>query len=66
MVTKEDIERFLDRLAADEGGSYSEVEPGLWIARPSGELDFSVVVNYSECRAVIFGGSYHAFSRGTS
>jgi hypothetical protein len=47
MVTKEDIERFLDRLAADEGGSYSEVEPGLWIARPSGELDFSVVVNYS-------------------
>ena len=47
MVTKEDIERFLDRLAADEGVSYSEVEPGLWIARPSGELDFSVVIHFS-------------------
>jgi CesT_Tir_1 len=47
MVTKEDIEHFLDRLSADEGGSYSEVEAGLWILRPSGELDFSVVVNYS-------------------
>ena len=47
MVTKEDIESFLDRLSADEGGSYSEVEPGLWVARPSGELDFSVVVHYS-------------------
>jgi len=47
MVTKEDIERFLDRLTADEGGSYSEVEPGLWILRPSGELDFSVVVHFS-------------------
>ena len=30
MVTKEDIEGFLDRLGAD-GASYSEVEPGLWI-----------------------------------
>jgi hypothetical protein len=47
MVTKEDIERFLDRLSADEGVSYSEVEPGLRVARPSGELDFSVVVHYS-------------------
>src|SRR5438552_685966 len=47
MVTKEDVEWSLDRLAAGEGGSYSEIESGLWIARPSGELDFSVVVNYS-------------------
>jgi hypothetical protein len=46
MVTKEDIERFLDRLTAD-GASYSELEPGLWILKPSGELDFSVVVHYS-------------------
>jgi len=46
MVTKEDIERFLDRIAAD-GGSYSEVEPGLWILKPSGQLDLSVVVHYS-------------------
>ena len=46
MVTKEDIERFLDRLTA-EGASYSEVEPGLWIVKPSGELDFNVVVHFS-------------------
>ena len=46
MVNKEDIERFLDRLTAD-GASYSEVEPGLWVVKPTGELDFSVVVHYS-------------------
>jgi hypothetical protein len=46
MVTKEDIERFLDRLTT-EGVTYSEVEPGLWIIKPSGELDFSVVVHFS-------------------
>jgi hypothetical protein len=46
MVTKEDIEGFLDRLAAD-GGSHSEVEPGLWVVKPSGQLDLSVVVHYS-------------------
>ena len=46
MVTKEEIEGFLDRLSAD-GASYTEVEPGLWVVRPSGELDFSVVVHYS-------------------
>jgi hypothetical protein len=46
MVTKDEIEGFLDRLAA-EGASHSEVEPGLWIVRPSGELDFNVVVHFS-------------------
>jgi hypothetical protein len=46
MVNKEDVERFLDRLSA-EGVNYSELEPGLWIVKPSGELDFSVVVHYS-------------------
>jgi len=46
MVTKDEIEGFLDRLAA-EGASYSEVETGLWIVRPSGELDFNVVVHFS-------------------
>ena len=46
MLTKEDIESFLNRLSS-EGPSYSEVEPGLWVVRPSGELDFSVVVHYS-------------------
>jgi hypothetical protein len=46
MVTKEDIEGWLNRLAAD-GASFSEVEAGLWVVRPSGELDFSVVVHFS-------------------
>ncbi len=46
MVTREDIESFLDRLTA-EGASYSEVEPGMWIARPGGLLDADVVVHYS-------------------
>lgn len=46
MVTREDIESFLDRLGA-EGTSYSEVEPGLWLVRPGGALDLDVVVHYS-------------------
>lgn len=46
MVTKEEIEGFLDRLAA-EGGSYNEVEPGLWAVKPGGELDLTVVVHFS-------------------
>ena len=46
MVTKEDIEGFLTRLGSD-GVSYTEVEPGLWVIRPSGELDFGVVVHFS-------------------
>jgi hypothetical protein len=46
MVTREDIESFLDRLAAD-GASYDEVEPGLWVVKPGGSLDFTVVVHYS-------------------
>ena len=35
MVTKEDIEGWLNRLSAD-GASFSEVEPGLWVAKASG------------------------------
>ncbi len=46
MVTKENIEAFLDRLTAD-GASYKEVEPGLWVVKPGGALDFDVVVHYS-------------------
>ena len=46
MVTKEDIEGFLDRLSA-EGASHKEVENGLWVVRPGGALDFEVVVHYS-------------------
>jgi hypothetical protein len=46
MVTREDIESFLDRLSS-EGASYQEVEPGLWKVRTSGALDIDVVVHYS-------------------
>ena len=46
MVTKEDIEGFLNRLSGD-GASHTEVEPGLWVVRPSGELDFGIVINFS-------------------
>jgi len=46
MLTKDDIESFLVRLAAT-GASYQEVEPGFWIVRPSPDSDLSVAVNYS-------------------
>ncbi len=46
MVTREDIEAFLDRLSAD-GATFREVEPGLWIVRPGGSLDFDVVVTHN-------------------
>ena len=46
MVTKEEVEGFLDRISA-EGVSYREVEPGLWVVKPGGELDFDLVVNYT-------------------
>jgi hypothetical protein len=46
MVSREEIEGFLDRLSA-EGASYSEVEPGLWIVKPAGSLGLDLVVNYS-------------------
>ena len=46
MVSREDIESFLDRLGA-EGATYEEVEPGLWLVRPSGMLDADVVVHHN-------------------
>src|ERR671932_1091044 len=46
MVTREDIEHFLDRLAPD-GATYREIEPGLWIIRPGGAIEFDVVCHYS-------------------
>lgn len=46
MVTKEDIEGWLNRLTA-EGASFNEVESGLWVVKPNGELDFSFVVHFS-------------------
>ena len=46
MVTKEEIEGFLDRLSAS-GGTYKEVENGLWVVKPGGSLDFNMVVHFS-------------------
>jgi hypothetical protein len=46
MVTREEIEGFLDRLTS-EGTSYTEVEEGLWIVKPAGSLGLDLVVNYS-------------------
>lgn len=52
MVTKEDIEGFLNRL--DSGGvSHSEVEPGIWVVKPGGALDFDVIVHFSPPVVVI-------------
>ena len=47
MVTREEIETFLIRLSAEEALAYSEIEEGLWVIKPGGELDFDVVVHYS-------------------
>ncbi len=46
MKTKEEIEGFLDKLGA-EGDSYREIEPGLWVIKPGGAMDFDVVVHHS-------------------
>jgi len=46
MITREDVESFLDRLSA-EGTTHRELEPGLWIVRPVGAFDFDVVVTHN-------------------
>jgi hypothetical protein len=46
MTTKEDVEGYLDRIAA-EGAEISEVQPGLWVVKPGGEMDFDLVVHCS-------------------
>ena len=46
MVTREDIEAFLDRLSAD-GATHKELEPGLWLVRPGGALAFDVVITHN-------------------
>ena len=46
MLTKDDIESFLVKLSAT-GASYSEVQPGFWIVRPSAESELSIAVNFS-------------------
>ena len=46
MLTRDDIEGFLDRLSA-KGETYEEIEQGLWVVRPGGNLELDVVVHYS-------------------
>ena len=46
MVTKEDLEGFLDKLEVD-GASHTEIQPGMWVVHPGGKLDADVVVHYS-------------------
>lgn len=46
MVTKEDLESFLDRLSS-EGASYFEAGENTWIVQPGGALDLDVVVHYN-------------------
>ena len=46
MLSRDDLERYLDRLSAD-GATTTEVEPGFWRLHPGGALDFDVVVTYT-------------------
>jgi len=46
MVTKEDLESFLDRLEPS-GATYKEVGANLWVVRPGGALDTELVVHYN-------------------
>ncbi len=46
MISREDVESFLDRMTA-EGVTHEEVETGLWTVRPGGALEFDVVVSYT-------------------
>jgi hypothetical protein len=46
MVTKEDIENFLDRLSA-EGAAYEEIGDGIWVVHPGGALNTDVVVSHA-------------------
>lgn len=46
MVTKDDLESWLDRLTSD-GASYFEAGENTWIVHPGGALDLDVVVHYN-------------------
>ncbi len=46
MLTKDDIESFLDRLST-KGISYFEAGENTWIVQPGGALEVDVVVHYN-------------------
>src|SRR5215213_4061530 len=47
MVTREDLESFLDRITTDSETTYDEVNDGMWVVRPGGALDLEVVVSHA-------------------
>ncbi|GJG85075.1 hypothetical protein tb265_02560 [Gemmatimonadetes bacterium T265] len=47
MLSRDDLERYLDRLSAESATTVTEVEPGLWRLHPGGALDYDVVVTYA-------------------
>jgi hypothetical protein len=46
MLTREDVEAFLDRLGSEQA-TYREIETGLWAVRPGGALDLDFIVHYN-------------------
>src|SRR5512134_3700182 len=46
MITKDDLESYLDRLSS-EGASYFEAGENTWIVHPGGSLDVDIVVHYN-------------------
>jgi hypothetical protein len=46
MISREDVESFLDRLSAD-GATYDELEPGLWAVHTGGDDGFDVIVSHT-------------------
>jgi hypothetical protein len=47
MLSREDLDRYLDRLSAEGATAVSEVAPGLWRLHTTGELSYDVAVTYA-------------------
>ena len=47
MISRDDLERYLDRLSVEGASAATEVEPGLWRLHPGGELNYDVGVTYA-------------------
>jgi hypothetical protein len=46
VISREELQHYLDRLAA-EGATWRELEPDFWLVKSSGQLDVDIVVNYA-------------------
>jgi hypothetical protein len=46
MVTRDDLESFLDRLS-NKGASYFEAGENTWIVHPGGAFDVDIVIHYN-------------------